>query len=147
MSVRLTSISFDEIRNIKLSKIEHAKKEKQTEIQELENTINLVKERFVQNKETKSTYEEVCAEIKSTIEKLNNELNLLDKDKNNINYEIKRNTAWIKMFTQNGEIRDINRLLLANLVKEIIVYEDKRIVVRFNYQDKYAQLLGIEKIQ
>lgn len=145
MSERLTSISFDEMRNIKLAKIEQAKKEKQKEIQELENTIKLVKERFMQNKETQSAYEEVCAEIKSTIEKLNNELDLLDKDKANINHEIQRNTAWIKLFTQNGEIRDINRLLLANLVKEIVVYEDKRIVVRFNYQDKYAQLLSVEE--
>ena len=63
----------------------------------------------------------------------------------NINYEIQKNTAWIKLFTQNGEIRDLNRLLLANLVKEIVVYEDKRIVVRFNYQDKYAQLLSIKE--
>ena len=99
----------------------------------------------MQNKETQSAYEEVCAEIKSTIEKLNNELDLLDKDKGNINHEIQRNTAWIKLFTQNGEIRDINRLLLANLVKEIVVYEDKRVVVRFNYQDKYAQLLSIKE--
>ena len=44
---------------------------------------------------------------------------------------------------ENGEIKELNRLLLANLVKEIVVYEDKRIIVRFNYQDKYMQLLSL----
>ena len=53
--------------------------------------------------------------------------------------------AWIQVFSEKGEIKELNRLLLASLIKEIVVYEDKRIVVKFNYQDKYIQLLSLEK--
>ena len=114
------------------------------EIQDLERTISVVEKRFADNKESRETYEEVCADINSTIATLKEELKKLSEEKANINYEMQKNTAWIQLFTENGEIQELNRLILANLVKEIVVYEDKRIVVRFNYQDRYRQLLSIE---
>lgn len=49
------------------------------------------------------------------------------------------------IFTENGDLKELNRTILANLIDEILVYEDKRIVIRFNYQDKYMQLLKIEE--
>ncbi|MBQ8765202.1 MAG: hypothetical protein IJZ16_00180, partial [Clostridia bacterium] len=80
---------------------------------------------------------------KLSIDSLEKEIAQLAVEKENIQREVQRNMAWIQVFTENGEIKELNRLLLANLVKEIVVYEDKRIVVRFNYQDKYMQLLSL----
>ena len=44
-----------------------------------------------------------------------------------------------------GELKELNRTVLARLVDRIYVYEDKRIVIRFNYQDKYEELLKFEQ--
>ncbi len=144
LSERLKSIPFDKMKAVKIAKLEKAQYDKRMEIQDLERTISVVEKRFADNKESRETYEEVCADINSTIATLKKELEKLSEEKANINYEMQKNTAWIQVFTENGEFQELNRLILANLVKEIIVYEDKRIVVRFNYQDRYKQLLSIE---
>ena len=143
LSERLNAVPFDKIKAVKLARIDKASYEKKKEIQDLERTIALVERRFIDKKESKETFEEVCADIKLSIDGLKKEIAQLAVEKENIQSEVQRNMAWIQVFTENGEIKELNRLLLANLVKEIVVYEDKRIVVRFNYQDKYMQLLSL----
>ena len=66
-------------------------------------------------------------------------------EKNNVLSEYEKNIAWIAAFTQMGELKELNRTVLARLVDRIYVYEDKRIVIRFNYQDKYEELLKFEQ--
>jgi len=143
LSTKLKSIPFDEIKALKIKEIENVQYKKRLEISDLERTISVVEQRFADKKESKETYEEVCADINSTIGILKNEIEKLSEEKANIVYEMKKNTAWIQVFKENGEFQELNRMLLANLIKEIIVFEDKRIIVRFNYQDKYSQLLSL----
>ena len=51
------------------------------------------------------------------------------------------------MLSENNEIEFLNRSALANLVEKICVYEDKRIVVVFNYRDKYMEIIRLlEKV-
>lgn len=143
LSKRLNAVPFDKIKAVKLARIDKASYDKKMEIKDLQRTIALVERRFIDKKESKETFEEVCADIKLSIDSLEKEIAQLAVEKENIQSEVQRNMAWIQVFTENGEIKELNRLLLANLVKEIVVYEDKRIVVRFNYQDKYMQLLSL----
>lgn len=143
LSERLNAVPLERIKAVKLARIDKAKYDKKMEIQDLQRTIALVERRFIDKKETKETFEEVCTDIKASIAILEKEIERLTKEKENIQYEVQKNMAWIQVFTENGEIKELNRLLLASLVKEIVVYEDKRIVVRFNYQDKYMQLLSL----
>ncbi len=143
LSERLNAVPLDKIKAIKLARIDKTSYDKRMEIKDLQRTIALVERRFIDKKESKETFEEVCSDINSSIAVLEKELAELANEKENIQYEIQKNIAWIQVFTENGEIKELNRMLLASLIKEIVVYEDKRIVVRFNYQDKYKQLLSI----
>lgn len=145
LSERLSAIPLDELKAVKLAKIDRATCDKKTEINDLERTIALVERRFIDKKESKESYEEVCSDIKASITSLEKEIAQLSDEKENIQYEIQKSMAWIQVFSEKGEIKELNRLLLASLIKEIVVYEDKRIVVKFNYQDKYMQLLSLEK--
>ena len=47
------------------------------------------------------------------------------------------------MLSENNEITFLNRSALANLVEKIYVHEDKKIVVVFNYRDKYIEILRL----
>ena len=143
LSERLNAVPLDKIKAVKLARIDKASYDKKMEIKDLERTIALVERRFIDKKESKETFDEVCADIRLSIDSLEKEIAQLAVEKENIQSEVQRNMAWLQVFTENGEIKELNRLLLANLVKEIVVYEDKRIVVRFNYQDKYMQLLSL----
>ena len=145
LSERLSAIPLDELKAVKIAKIDKATCDKKTEINDLERTISLVERRFIDKKESKESYEEVCSDIKASITSLEKEIEQLSDEKENIQYEIQKSMAWIQVFSEKGEIKELNRLLLASLIKEIVVYEDKRIVVKFNYQDKYMQLLSLEK--
>ena len=145
LSERLSAIPLDELKAVKIAKIDKATCDKKTEINDLERTIALVERRFIDKKESKESYEEVCSDIKASITSLEKEIAQLSDEKENIQYKIQKSMAWIQVFSEKGEIKELNRLLLASLIKEIVVYEDKRIVVKFNYQDKYMQLLSLEK--
>lgn len=94
---------------------------------------------------TQAVCDEICADIYSEIEQLESEINKLSAEKRNVMSEYEKNTAWLNSFTQMGELKELNRTILARLVDKIYVYEDKRIVIRFNYQDKYEELLNFEE--
>ena len=65
------------------------------------------------------------------------------EEKDNIQEEIDKKIAWLKMLSQNDEIQFLDRSVLANLVEKIKVYEDKKIVVVFNCRDKYSEILRL----
>lgn len=48
---------------------------------------------------------------------------------------------WIESFVKYRGIRSLVRNVVAELVEEIRVYEDRRIEVRFRYEDKYREAL------
>ncbi len=143
LSKRLSAIPLSQIKAAKLAEISKARHEKEQEVQDLQRTIALVEQRFIDHKESRESYEDLCADIRLSIEKLERELTLLDGEQANINDEIQKGMAWIQVFSEYGEIRELNRMILASLVKEIVIYEDKRILVRFRYQDEYRQFLNL----
>lgn len=145
LSKRLNAVPINRIKAVKLAEIEKARYEKNREIQDLQRTVALVERRFVDHKESRETYGEICSDIQLSIKKLKEELFLLADEKMNINNEIQKSMAWIQVFSECGEFQNLNRMILGSLVKEIIIHEDKRITVKFNYQDQYRQLLCLEK--
>ena len=111
----------------------------------MKHTISVVKARCLENLETQAACNEICADIYNEIARLEDEILKLSVEKNNVLSEYEKNIAWIAAFTQIGELKELNRTVLARLVDRIYVYEDKRIVIRFNYQDKYEELLKFEQ--
>ena len=114
---------------------------KKNDIDDLKHTISVVKARCLENLETQAACNEICADIYNEIARLEDEILKLSVEKNNVLSEYEKNIAWIAAFTQMGELKELNRTVLARLVDRIYVYDDKRIVIRFNYQDKYEELL------
>ena len=50
---------------------------------------------------------------------------------------------WIESFVRNKGIRSLVRSVVVELIEEIQVYEDKRIEVRFKYEDRYQEALEL----
>ena len=55
---------------------------------------------------------------------------------------IKNNdTDWMNIFKKKEKINELNRLLIDELIEDIIVSEDGNIKVIFKYEDKYFEAL------
>ena len=55
---------------------------------------------------------------------------------------IKNNdTDWMNIFKKKEKINELNRLLMDELIEDIIVSEDGNIKVIFKYEDKYFEAL------
>lgn len=55
---------------------------------------------------------------------------------------IKNNdTDWMNIFKKEEKINELNRLLIDELIEDIVVSEDGNIKVIFKYEDKYFEAL------
>ena len=55
---------------------------------------------------------------------------------------IKNNdTDWMNIFKKKEKINELNRLLMDELIEDIVVGEDGNIKVIFKYEDKYFEAL------
>lgn len=136
---------MDKVKTAQTERINDAEKKKKNEIDDLKHTISVVKARCLENLETESACNEICSDIYNEIARLEDEILKLSAERNDVLKEYEKNVAWIAAFTQMGELKELNRTVLARLIDRIYVYEDKRIVIRFNYQDKYEELLSFER--
>lgn len=56
---------------------------------------------------------------------------------------IKNNdTDWMNIFKKKEKINELNRLLIDELIEDIVVSEDGNIKVIFKYEDKYFEALN-----
>ena len=140
---RINNDYRNKIRVEKIRSIEHSISSKSKEIEDLNHTIEVVEKRCIDNLESKESCREICADIRKSISVLEKEISTLTTEKNNINLEIEKNISWMKVFSETGEIREINRTLLSNLVDSIVVYEGKCIEVIFNYCDRYQEMIDL----
>lgn len=140
---RINNDYRNKIRTEKIKSLESSIFSKNKEIEALNHTIEVVEKRCIDNLESKESGREICADIRKSISILEKEITTLTTERNNINYEIEKNISWMKVFSETGEIRELNRTLLSNLVDSIIVYEGKCIEVKFNYCDKYQEMIDL----
>lgn len=145
LSKKLNRISLDKVKTAQTERINDAEKKKKNEIEDLKHTVSVVKARCLENLETEPACNEICSDIYNEIARLEDEISKLSAERNDVLKEYEKNVAWIAAFTQMGELKELNRTVLARLIDRIYVYEDKRIVIRFNYQDKYEELLRFER--
>lgn len=145
LSKKLKEIPMDKIKASKLTAIEESRQKKEAEIKDLQHTIATVERMCSLKVESAESCREICSDIYCKIEALKNEIEKLTNEKTDIENEVLHSMAWIEGFIKSGDIKTLNRRILSRMIEKICVYEDKRVVIRFNYQDKYNHLLLLEK--
>lgn len=140
---RINNDYRNRIRAEKIKTLERSIASKTKEIEALNHTIEVVEKRCIDNLESKESCREICTDIRNSITVLEKEIASLTEERNNINLEIEKNISWMKVFSETGEVKELNRTLLSNLVDSIIVYEGKCIEVKFNYCDRYQEMLTL----
>lgn len=146
LSVRLSKIPYESIEKEQLCRLEDAEKSKMKTISELEETISTIRKRQRDNLETKESADELCSDIESEIEDIEHDLEKIAKEKTSIAEKYNKSTLWIESISKSGNICELNRGIMANIVDKIYVYNDKRLDIKFRYETEYHQLSALEKM-
>ena len=90
------------------------------------------------NKITKEEFLSSSNDYENKIKKLKEDIQLYEKEK-----ETKKNnnTDWMNIFKKKEKINQLNRLLIDELIEDIVVSENGNIKVIFKYEDKYFEAL------
>ena len=115
----------------------YSKKEEEKKYIILRNSIKEdLKENFISEEE----YWQYNKEYSDKIKKIKEDIQLYEKEKET--EKIKNNdTDWMNIFKKKEKINELNRLLIDELIENIVVSEDGNIKVIFKYEDKYFEAL------
>ena len=113
----------------------YSKKEEKEKYIMLRNSIKEdLKENFISEEE----YWQYNKEYSDKIKKIKEDIQLYEEEKETIK---NNDTDWMNIFKKKEKINELNRLLMDELIEDIIVSEDGNIKVIFKYEDKYFEAL------
>lgn len=90
---------------------------------------------------SKDEYLEYSKDYDKNILRLTENIENIKKQLENANNLIKDNNEWINKFKQNQGITELTKPVVDNLIDNIYICENERIIVSFKYEDEYKQAL------
>ena len=101
---------------------------------------NSIKEDLKENFISEEEYWQYNKEYSDKIKKIKEDIRLYEEKKEK--ETIKNNdTKWMNISKKKEKINELNRLLIDELIEDIVVSEDGNIKVIFKYEDKYFEAL------
>ena len=105
---------------------------------------NSIKEDLKENFISEEEYWQYNKEYSDKIKKIKEDIQLYEEEKETIK---NNDTDWMNIFKKKEKINELNRLLIDELIEDIVVSEDGNIKVIFKYEDKYFEALDFIKRQ
>lgn len=99
---------------------------------------NSIKEDLKENFISEEEYRQYNKEYSDKIKKIKEDIQLYEEEKETIK---NNDTDWMNIFKKKEKINELNRLLIDELIEDIVVSEDGNIKVIFKYEDKYFEAL------
>ena len=99
---------------------------------------NSIKEDLKENFISEEEYWQYNKEYSDKIKKIKKDIQLYEEEKETIK---NNDTDWMNIFKKKEKINELNRLLIDELIEDIVVSEDGNIKVIFKYEDKYFEAL------
>lgn len=99
---------------------------------------NSIKEDLKENFISEEEYWQYNKEYSDKIKKIKEDIQLYEEEKETIK---NNDTEWMNIFKKKEKINELNRLLINELIEDIVVSEDGNIKVIFKYEDKYFEAL------
>ena len=94
---------------------------------------NSIKEDLKENFISEEEYWQYNKEYSDKIKKIKEDIQLYEEEKETIK---NNDTDWMNIFKKKEKINELNRLLIDELIEDIVVSEDGNIKVIFKYEDK-----------
>ena len=98
---------------------------------------NSIKEDLKDNFISEEEYWQYNKEYSDKIKKIKEDIQLYEEEKETIK---NNDTDWMNIFKKKEKINELNRLLIDELIEDIVVSENGNIKVIFKYEDKYFEV-------
>ena len=99
---------------------------------------NSIKEDLKENFISEEEYWQYNKEYSDKIKNIKEDIQLYEEEKETIK---NNDTDLMNIFKKKEKINELNRLLIDELIEDIVVSEDGNIKVIFKYEDKYFEAL------
>lgn len=106
-----------------------------------------VKNDFKENLITEDEYWEYSDEYSKKIKELKQEKIKLEKKLEQISFKSLDNIAWLEEVKKLKEVKVLDKLLIDELIEDIVIDENRNIKVIFKCEDKYFKALDFIKRQ
>lgn len=106
-----------------------------------------VKNDFKENLITEDEYWEYSDEYSKKIKELKQEKIKLEKKLEQISFKSLDNIAWLEEVKKLKEVKVLDKLLIDELIEDIVIDENRNIKVIFKCEDKYFETLDFIKRQ
>ena len=87
---------------------------------------------------SKEEYASDKTAIQADIDRLNNEIKLLQKSISKVSDVL--SNPWIERLLENGEITELDRITVVEFIDKIYVYEDKHIEIVYKFSGEFDGL-------
>ena len=104
---------------------------------------NSIKEDLKENFISEEEYWQYNEQYSDKIKKIKENIQLYEEEKETIK---KNDTDWMNIFKKK-KINELNRLLIDELIEDIVIDENRNIKVIFKCEDKYFETLDFIKRQ
>ncbi len=103
---------------------------------------NSIKEDLKENFISEEEYWQYNKEYSNKIKKIKEDIQLYEEGKEKETETIKNNdTDWMNIFKNKEKINELNRLLIDELIEDIVIEKDNNLKIIFKCEDKYFEAL------
>ena len=131
----LKKVNYDfDILKFKISKVEE-------DIDKYIKLRNEIKEDLTEKFITEEEYWEYSDDYSKKISKLNKEKDKLNEELEKITKYDMNNLHFLEEIKKIGEIKELNRLVIEELIEDIVIEKDNNVKIIFKCEDKYFEAL------
>ena len=105
---------------------------------------NSIKEDLKENFISEEEYWQYNKEYIDKIKKIKEDIQLYEEEKETIK---NNDTDWMNIFKKKEKINELNRLLIDELIEDIVIEKDNNLKIIFKCEDKYFEALDFIKRQ
>ena len=99
---------------------------------------NSIKEDLKENFISEEEYWQYNKEYIDKIKKIKEDIQLYEEEKETIK---NNDTDWMNIFKKKEKINELNRLLIDELIEDIVIEKDNNLKIIFKCEDKYFEAL------
>ena len=134
-------INNSRFQNLKNENIENMIKSKRLELLKISNFKRTLYEDWKNKDITKDEYIEYKKKYENDIERLNQNIESLEIEKQKYKIQNTTNNEWIERFIKKKGITELSRDIMMELVDCIYVQEDGNITIKFKFEDEFKRCL------
>ena len=90
----------------------------------------------------RTEFETFKAKYDQSLEEIRQAMECQQREIRNLQETLEKQQEWLEYFLEYRDRTEVDRLMLVNLVKRIEVYEQKRIIIHFWFEDEFEKVVG-----